>query len=72
MKRKYDRMTAYNADIVFLPALTPMEAAVLPARERTIARRGALRLAREAFDWDSAPRGGCACGRSQRQKIWVR
>lgn len=70
MKRKYDRMAAYRAEVVFQPALTPMEAAVLPARERAPARRGALRLAREGYDWDRILYGECA--QDQRQKIWVR
>lgn len=61
----------YHADIVFQPALTPLEAAMLPARETR--GYGALRLARRAFELWPEP---CGCRqphtRDQRQKIWVR
>ncbi|MBR3794889.1 MAG: hypothetical protein IKK34_02505 [Clostridia bacterium] len=69
MKKRCNRAAAYDAEIVFQPALTPMEAAVLPARERPTAYRGALRLAREAQCWERVL-GGEAC--DQRQKICVR
>ena len=64
MKRKH----AADAEIVFQSALTPLEAAMLPARETR--GYGALALAKRAFD-------GCdalcpACRSAQRQKIWVR
>ena len=46
----------YHADIVFQPALTPLEAAMLPARETR--GYGALRLARRAFELWPEP---CGC-----------
>lgn len=66
MKRRNERLSAYREDVVFQPALMPMEAAMLPARERPQSR-GALHMARRAFEWDQPP---CPC--AQRQKIWVR
>lgn len=43
-----------NREVVFTPALTPMEAAVLPAREpRPL---GALHHAKAAFDLDARER----------------
>ena len=60
--------TNAGAEIVFLPALTPLEAAMLPARERPA--RGALAHAvrdiRRSFSL-CAERGA-----GQRTKIWVR
>ena len=64
MKRKH----AADMQIVFQPALTPLEAAMLPARETR--GYGALALAKRAFDCCGTL---CpACRRAQRQKIWVR
>ena len=54
-------------EIVFLPALAPLEASVIPAREKS--RYGALRHAREAFRLDAKPQAPIA---RQRAKIWVR
>lgn len=53
-----------QAPVVFLPALTPLEACVLPARER---RRpyGVLRMVPGA--WEAGERKT-----PQRAKIWVR
>lgn len=60
------RMPAYPADMVFLAALTPMEAAVLPAQERTPKRTyGVLRMVPRA--WEAGSRTA-----PQRAKIWVR
>lgn len=70
MKRKHDRLAGLGADVVFQPALTPMEAAVLPAREREAVFRGALRLARDTDIWARVL--GCGRRDDQRQKIWVR
>ena len=62
---KQTRRKAGCADIVFMPALTPLEAAVLPAREReTYGTLGMIRYACEAGEI----RQSCA----QRAKIWVR
>ncbi len=56
-----------SSQVVFQPALTPLEAAMLPARDRS--SRGALHQAQRAFDpWAQTRRDG----RAQRQKIWVR
>jgi len=63
MKKKLrGRQAAYDA-IVFLPAITPLEAAVLPAMER--APYGTLRMIRRACD-AGMPQP------AQRAKIWVR
>ena len=70
MKKKHDRFAGCGADVVFQPALMPMEAAVLPAQERVPARRGALQMARNAEIWSRVL--GCEGQRDQRQKIWVR
>ena len=70
MKRKHGSLAGRSADIVFLPALMPMEAAVLPAQERAPARRGALHLAQDAKSWSRVL--GCGGRDDQRQKIWVR
>ena len=63
-------MTRKNGagDVIFRPALTPLEAAMLPARETR--GYGALRLARQAFDCCEPLCLACRC--AQRQKIWVR
>jgi len=50
-------------DVVFRPAVTPLEAAVLPAMERK--SRAALCMIRRACD-------AGACTPAQRAKIWVR
>ena len=64
MKRKH----AADAENVFQSARTPLEAAMLPARETR--GYGALALAKRAFDCYDAL---CpACRSAQRQKIWVR
>lgn len=67
LKRKH----AYAApgDVVFRPALTPLEAAVLPARQRR--GRAALHLLSsvQTERFAAVCRGGV---RDQRQKIWVR
>ncbi len=64
MKKKLrSGQTAYDA-VVFLPAITPLEAAVLPAMERS-SYYGTLRMIRRA----------CGAGEpqpAQRAKIWVR
>lgn len=53
-------LPARGADIVFRPALAPLEASVLPAKEKR--PKGALRHAREAFRLPGEPeprrRGG--------------
>ena len=60
------RMQAYPDGVIFLPALTPMEAAVLPAQERPERRvYGVLRMVPRA--WEAGERRG-----NQRTKIWVR
>lgn len=62
VKKRMLRMP--QAPVVFLPALTPLEACVLPARER---RRpyGVLRMVPGA--WEAGERKT-----PQRAKIWVR
>lgn len=72
MRREYQRSAAYLADVVFQPALTPMEAAVLPAQERTPVRRGTLRMARDERIWARVLEGEVCCLGDQRQKICVR
>ena len=63
--KQYDAAyTARMADVIFQPALTPMEAAMLPARMPR--RMGALRHARESF----APGGRKPAGRSLRLPGW--
>lgn len=62
MKKRMPHMPADQ--VVFLPALTPLEAAVLPARERPRAY-GVLRMVRSAWEAGERPR-------PQRTKIWVR
>lgn len=60
------RMPAYPDGVIFLPALTPMEAAVLPAQERPERRAyGVLRMVPGA--WEAGERRS-----NQRTKIWVR
>lgn len=63
-KRTARRWPVSLDDAVFFPAITPMEAAMLPAEGTAVRKRGALRLHQAAmcqkFD------GG------QRTKIWVR
>ena len=52
--------------VVFMPALTPLEASVLPAMEKKDKKRyGTLSMVRHAYD-----AGDCAP--AQRTKIWVR
>lgn len=51
MKRKADRSAAYRADIVFRPALMPLEAAMLPAKDTKA--YGTLRMVRRAYAWDA-------------------
>lgn len=67
MKRNRGHTMPFYAGVVFQPALTPMEAAVLPAGERRTAYRGALRMARDEQAWSRVL--GCE---DQRQKICVR
>lgn len=47
MKRNLERQNTSSADVVFLPAITPIEAAVIPARD--VRGYGALRHAKEAW-----------------------
>ena len=64
--KRTPRMPAYPDGVIFLPALTPMEAAVLPAQERPERRAyGVLRMVPGA--WEAGERRG-----NQRTKIWVR
>ena len=65
MKKK--KQTLGAREIVFLPALAPLEASVIPAAEKR--GYGALRYAREAFCLDARAQAGNA---RQRAKIWVR
>ena len=65
MKKK--KQTPGAREIVFLPALAPLEASVIPAAEKR--RTGALRHAREAFRLDKETQADSA---RQRAKIWVR
>lgn len=65
-RKRVFRMPADLDGVVFLPALTPMEAAVLPARERPERKAyGALRMVPTA--WEAGARAG-----TQRTKICVR
>ena len=64
--KRTPRMPAYPDGVIFLPALMPMEAAVLPAQERPERRAyGVLRMVPGA--WEAVERRN-----SQRTKIWVR
>jgi len=65
MVRKMRQPGAGCMDVVFMPALTPLEAAVLPARERKT--YGTLSMIPCAYQAGEAERGRC-----QRAKIWVR
>lgn len=59
-------MPAYPDGVIFLPALTAMEAAVLPAQERPErSAYGVLRMVPTA--WEAGTRTS-----NQRTKIWVR
>ena len=64
-KRKYPPA---SEEIIFRPALTPLEAAMLPARERM--ERGALFHAMQDVGRSFSRCG--AGGYVQRAKIWVR
>ena len=55
----------YPANVVFMPALTPLEAAVLPARDKE--SYGTLGMIRRAYE-----AGDAADRWSQRAKICVR
>lgn len=72
MRKEVGRSAAYRADVVFQPALTPMEASVLPARERTPVRRGALRMAQDERLWARVLGREDCFAANQRQKICVR
>jgi len=63
MQKKMRREAACSADVVFMPALTPFEAAVIPAWEKET--YGVLRMIRYACEAD-------APDSPQRAKIWVR
>ena len=63
MLLKMRQEAACCEDVVFMPALTPLEAVVLPAQER--AAYGVLHMVRHAYD------AGISFG-PQRAKIWVR
>ena len=65
MKKR--KQTVRDQEIVFLPALAPLEASVIPAAEKR--RYGTLRHAREAFRLDGETQANIA---RQRAKIWVR
>ena len=66
MQGKKKRFPVDHADVAFLPAITPLEAAVIPAKERNRQERyGVLRMMRYACE------AGDAC-LYQRAKIWVR
>ena len=56
---------AYPANAVFMPALTPLEASVIPAREKE--SYGTLGMIRHAYE-----AGDAAYRWSQRAKICVR
>lgn len=53
MKKRIKLSAVSAANVVFQPALAPLEASVLPAATRR--RGGALRQAREAFRLASEP-----------------
>ena len=55
----------YPANVVFMPALTPLEAAVIPAREKE--SYGTLGMIRHAYE-----AGDAVCRGVQRAKICVR
>lgn len=65
-RKRAFRMPEYPDDVIFLPALTPIEAAVLPARERPERKPyGVLHMVPGA--WEAGERQA-----RQRTKIWVR
>lgn len=55
-----------KADVAFAPALLPLEACALTAREKP--NYGALSLVKTAYEAS----GGCLQRSAQRAKIWVR
>lgn len=66
MKKKLRSRRMPTDAVVFMPAITPLEASVLPAVERKDGKAyGTLSMIRCAHD-----AGNCA--RAQRAKIWVR
>ena len=66
LRKRTQRMPAYPVSVIFLPALTPMEASVLPAQERPERKTyGVLRMVPTA--WEAGARRT-----PQRAKIWVR
>ena len=65
MMKTMRNRAVYSANVVFMPALTPLEAAVIPAREKE--SYGTLGMIRRAYEaGDAADRG------FQRAKICVR
>ena len=62
-KRLKNSNETWVREVIFYPAVTPMEAAVIPAREKM--RYGALRMAPHA--WEALEKR-----ENQRAKIWVR
>ena len=67
--KKRDYFARNTQDVVFMPALAPLEASVIPALERRSI--GALRHARDSFRLSDEP-SGMAPRVRQRQKICVR
>jgi len=65
MQKKMRKTAVRCSDVVFMPALMPLEAAVLPAQERKT--YGVLDMIPCAYEAGDAER----CG-DQRAKIWVR
>ena len=67
MKKKLQSRRMQTDAVVFMPALTPLEASVLPALEALERKKpyGTLSMVRRAYD-----AGDCAA--AQRTKIWVR
>ena len=65
MIKMMPKTEADRAEVIFVPALTPLEAAVLPAREKET--YGTLSMVRRAYE-----AGDAACRCSQRAKICVR
>ncbi|MDO5299204.1 MAG: hypothetical protein Q4F18_07220 [Clostridia bacterium] len=68
MKRKLERQNTSPEDVVFLPAITPIEAAVIPARD--VRGYGALHHARAAWRPGESGRTDAFSVRMPKLRAW--
>lgn len=68
MKRKMDRPKTYGQDVVFLPAVTPIEASVIPAKDAR--GYGALHHAKASFRPGSMEKNGGFAVRMPKLSAW--